>query len=75
MTNLFGGAIKSIVPSDFVDISVIREVPDHQEVFVDNNSNSSIIIEVLSRPDDVPDNAASRFYFDDLCQLNQVIKI
>ncbi|KAI3738985.1 hypothetical protein L2E82_29310 [Cichorium intybus] len=32
---LFGGAISTTLPLRFEDVSNIREVPDHQEVFVD----------------------------------------
>lgn len=61
--SLYGGSIESKLPSRFIDVSTLRVVPDHQEVFVHSwspdgdttvstVSNSSvdvsIIIELLS---------------------------
>ena len=56
MTLLFGGAISLEIPIDYVDArylsicnlsSDFRPIPSHQEVFVDSNSDSSLIIEIL----------------------------
>ncbi|KAJ3218728.1 hypothetical protein HDU67_004248 [Dinochytrium kinnereticum] len=45
---LFGGAITISLPDRFVDASVLREVPDNQEVFIDTKgTDQSIIIELL----------------------------
>lgn len=53
-TPLFGGAMTCLLPASFEDISEYRTVPDHQEVFVDKLSNTSITIEILARAEDVP---------------------
>ncbi|KAI8055162.1 hypothetical protein BDF22DRAFT_654081 [Syncephalis plumigaleata] len=45
--NLFGGAIHAAIPKQFIDVSEIREVPDNQEVFADNETEESIIVELL----------------------------
>lgn len=46
---LFGGAITADIPSTLLDASNLREVPDHQEVFVGTSygQNASLIIELL----------------------------
>ncbi|KAL7753019.1 hypothetical protein RI367_001470 [Sorochytrium milnesiophthora] len=44
---LFGGAISALVPANFADTSQFREVPDNQEVFVDMQSDVSLIFELL----------------------------
>jgi hypothetical protein len=53
-TELFGGAMSCLMPASFEDISGYRTVPDHQEVFVDKESNTSVTIEILARAEDVP---------------------
>ena len=50
---LFGGGISVKVPKDFKDVSVFRQVPDHQEVFVSNESDDTLIIELLETPSDL----------------------
>ncbi|KAM0754020.1 Mog1p/PsbP-like protein [Meredithblackwellia eburnea MCA 4105] len=47
---LYGGAITAPIPLGYTDASTLRQVPDEQEVWIDNNSNTSIIIEVLQQP-------------------------
>lgn len=47
---LFGGALSIKVPKDFKDVSAFRQVPDHQEVFVSNDSDDSLIVELLETP-------------------------
>lgn len=45
---LFGGAMElHHLPSTFTNIAIFRQVPDHQEVFVDNFSNASLMVELL----------------------------
>ena len=44
---LYGGAISFRVPRDFDDVSNLRPVPDHQEVYVQRNGINSIIVELL----------------------------
>ncbi len=68
---LFGGAIVSKLPETFVDVSQFREIPDHQEVFVDNDSDASLIIELLDYDTELSDDHAIRQYFDDLAKDNE----
>ncbi|MFS7992645.1 putative ran-interacting Mog1 protein [Helianthus anomalus] len=63
---LFGGAISTTFPLRFEDVSNIREVPDHQEVFVDPARDESLIIELLEMKHDVPDNGSATWFLQDL---------
>lgn len=71
VTELFGGAMSCLLPGSFEDISQYRPVPDHQEVFVDKDSNSSIMVEILAREDEVPSATAATYFFDDLAEFNK----
>ncbi|ERM94432.1 hypothetical protein AMTRI_Chr04g252830 [Amborella trichopoda] len=63
---LFGGAISSAFPNRFQDVSNIRQVPDHQEVFVDPNRDESIIFELLDLKRDVEDSGSALWFLQDL---------
>jgi len=63
---LFGGAISSTFPQRFQDLSHIREVPDHQEVFADPNRDESLIVELLDLKHDVADNQSALWFLQDL---------
>ncbi|KAL5121112.1 hypothetical protein ACEQ8H_000963 [Pleosporales sp. CAS-2024a] len=65
-TPLFGGAITVDLPSHFADTSQIREVPDHQEVYLDADGYSSIVIEMLEYVDKSSDEEALQYHFADL---------
>lgn len=69
---LFGGAISMSLPSHWKDVSLIRQVPDHQEVYQDisstgckNDGTYCCILEILERQD-VNDSDAIEFFFHDL---------
>ena len=72
-TPLFGGALRMSIPSSFVDISTLREIPDHQEAFSDKSSDRSLVVEVLQR---VTDEDTQQFttpacyFFHDLAEAN-----
>lgn len=57
---LYGGAISCDVPSSFADVSQVREVPDHQEVFADGDSDRSLVVEILERRQELPDARDAR---------------
>ncbi|KAK3223070.1 hypothetical protein Dsin_010095 [Dipteronia sinensis] len=63
---LFGGAIATAFPHRFQDVSNIRQVPDHQEVFVDPARDESLIFELLDFKDDVGDNGSAAWFLQDL---------
>nr|XP_009804048.1 PREDICTED: probable ran guanine nucleotide release factor isoform X2 [Nicotiana sylvestris] len=63
---LFGGAISSTFPLRFQDVSNVRQVPDHQEVFVDPGRDESLIIELLDLKLDVADSGSATWFLQDL---------
>lgn len=69
---LWGGALTCSLPEDAGDISAIREVPDHQEVWV-LPGDQSVIFELLERQD-VSDSDAPSFFWDDLMDTNDTAK-
>lgn len=58
----------------FFDVSTLRPVPDNQEVFVNKHDNTSIVFEILEYDASVPDHAAAEYYWNDLCETNNVGK-
>lgn len=63
---LFGGAISTTFPLRFQDVSNIRQVPDHQEVFVDPARDESLIFELLDYKHDVGDEGSAVWFIQDL---------
>ncbi|KAL6562527.1 hypothetical protein OROGR_003534 [Orobanche gracilis] len=66
LRSLFGGAIVSTFPLRFEDVSNIRQVPDHQEVFVDPRRDESLIFELLDLKTDVADQGSATWFLQDL---------
>ncbi|KAH8584682.1 RAN guanine nucleotide release factor [Cryptosporidium sp. chipmunk genotype I] len=67
---LYGGAIELNIPKEFDDISNVRDIPDHQEVFVDKLSECSIIVEILDLVDSVGRGNVAEYYFKDISEFN-----
>lgn len=82
---LFGGAMSILIPSQWRDVSEIRQVPDNQEVFQDcifadgsivhselgiQGSGGCVVIEILEREDGLNDDNAAEFFFKDLAEAN-----
>ncbi|KAH9946288.1 Mog1p/PsbP-like protein [Epithele typhae] len=67
---LFGGAITVTLPSELIDASNFRQVPDTQEVFVSPNSGLSVIVEVLQSVAATDPREAAGFHFDALAHDN-----
>jgi hypothetical protein len=65
---LFGGTITCDIPSEWRDVSDIRQVPDHQECFQEIDG-AALVIEILDQQE-VPDADAASFFFDDLAESN-----
>ncbi|XP_020959903.1 probable ran guanine nucleotide release factor isoform X2 [Arachis ipaensis] len=63
---LFGGKLSSLFPHRFQDVSDIRQVPDHQEVFADATRDESLIFELLEYKHDVADNGSAVWFLQDL---------
>lgn len=66
--NLFGGAITVQIPREFSDISVIRAVPDNQEVFSHAETDRSVIIELLELQDIPPDCFPAEFHLNSIAE-------
>lgn len=59
--------------SNILPCIILTQVPDHQEVYVDRDSEMSLIVELLSYDEDVSDDQAAAHYYNDLAQCNEVI--
>ena len=68
---LFGGAISCILNEEYIDVSDLRQVPDNQEVFMHKESNSTIVVEVLEYQENVRNEQACQYFYDDLCSANE----
>ncbi|KAL4944818.1 hypothetical protein BDV06DRAFT_232412 [Aspergillus oleicola] len=47
--NLYGGAIKATIPEGWLDASDLRQIPDHQELFLSPTTLSNLIFEINER--------------------------
>lgn len=79
---LYGGAITTVLPDGFLDVSLLREVPDTQEVYVNSRDpaasvsndglgyNESIIFDLLQRIEVEDDRMALDFHLKEISELN-----
>lgn len=71
---LFGGAITCDIPTVWRDVSDIRQVPDHQECWLDiGDDGAFLVVEVMDRQSSVADADAASFFFRDLAEANGII--
>jgi Ran-interacting Mog1 protein len=82
LRQLWGGAAQAVIPSSFIDLSDLRQVPDHQECWMDDAGTGGgtsdqqdaasrlLVFELLEHRDSVQDSDAARFYFADLADAN-----
>lgn len=73
--SLYGGAITCDIPSDWCDLSQVRQVPDHQEVYQDcsletDGAGACVIFEILEREGHIRNEEAALYFFDDLADAN-----
>jgi hypothetical protein len=68
---LFGGAITCEIPSCWRDVSLIRQVPDHQECFQETEG-AILVVEILEQQQNVSDADVASFLFNDLAEANGV---
>jgi hypothetical protein len=73
---LFGGSITCDIPASWRDVSNVRQVPDHQEVYQGLSENPIIpgpclIVELVEHQEVTNDEAAA-FFFRDLANANGV---
>jgi len=67
---LYGGAITVVLPSSYHDVSSHRQVPDHQEVWLDLNGDCSFICEIVEAQSEVSPGEAAAYFWQDLCESN-----
>lgn len=67
---LFGGAIHIALPTRFDDTSQFREVPDHQEVFSDPDTDQSVIVEIVEFDPSIPDVEIGKFHLDEIAHVS-----
>ncbi|CCK68462.1 Ran GTPase-binding protein MOG1 KNAG_0B00130 [Huiozyma naganishii CBS 8797] len=80
---LYGGAVSTVVPDGFLDVSLLREVPDTQEVYVNSRTaaevaqctdglgeDESILVDLLQRVDADSDEEALRVHVGEIAELN-----
>ncbi|KAF5221530.1 hypothetical protein ECC02_005417 [Trypanosoma cruzi] len=71
VVELFGGAIRCLLPVTTVDVSEFRQVPDTQEVYTEAETGMCIIVELLARQSEVSDRECGAFFFKDLAHANE----
>ena len=67
---LYGGAMSIVVPKRFRDVSDFRPVPDSQEVFTCLDTSEMLIVEIMEYQNDVSDEKAAKFFFEELAEQN-----
>ena len=60
-TELYGGAISCSIPDDFFNASILRQIPDNQEVFANSKSDQSIIFEIVEYQHQIKDENIAKF--------------
>lgn len=79
--DLYGGAISTVLPEGFLDASLLREVPDTQEIFVNSREtgekfedglglNESIVVDLLERVSEINDYGALKVHLEEITDLN-----
>lgn len=72
--DLYGGAITCEIPSDWRDVSDIRQVPDHQECWQQQGPEGAVlVVEILEREQSVSDENAATYFFRDLAEANGAV--
>jgi hypothetical protein len=70
-TPLYGGAITADIPTAWKDVSDIRQVPDHQEVYIGPGEDEPCFVtEILEHQTTVSDETAATYFFEDLVEAN-----
>lgn len=78
---LYGGAVETFLPEGFLDASLLREIPDTQEVYVNSRQDDeqyddglgkseSIVIDLLERVNEDDDSKALKEHVADISNLN-----
>ncbi|MCJ1481080.1 hypothetical protein MMC06_001236 [Schaereria dolodes] len=68
-TELFGGAIVVDLPEGYADVSTIRQVPDHQEVYLHTTGLTSLIFDITERITHLSsDEEALQYHLEDIIE-------
>jgi len=60
---LYGGAFSISLEPRFFDVSLIRQIGDHEEVWTDAKTDQTWITELLEREDDEKDESAIQYHY------------
>lgn len=66
---LYGGHFAARVPVSFIDISTVRQVPNHQEFYADTSSGFNVIFEI-NEMQKVENSKCIEYFFNDLAKGN-----
>lgn len=72
LRQLYGGSIECLVPEGWRDVSDVRQVPDNQECWQDDEGRL-LVIEILEYQTDVNNDQAAEYFFADLAESNGVV--
>jgi hypothetical protein len=65
---LYGGAITVELPKPYIDASDFRQIPDHQEVFLSQETLTSVIFEINQYVETSTETSAVHFHFTDVIE-------
>jgi hypothetical protein len=70
---LYGGALTISLPSSFIDVSGMRPMPDHQEIFCDTATDQSMVIEIVEMG--LSEGNVAAYYLRDWIEQNKAISV
>ncbi|KAK4469475.1 hypothetical protein MN116_007023 [Schistosoma mekongi] len=68
---LFDGAFQCLLPTNVIDASDLRQIPDNQEVFVHPSTSQSITIDIMEYVDANNREDAARIHFSEISASNE----
>ncbi|CAH8498875.1 unnamed protein product [Heterobilharzia americana] len=68
---LFDSAFRCLLPTNVIDASNLRQIPDNQEVFLHPSTSQSIIIEIMDHVEASDHEDAARVHFDAIGESNE----
>jgi Ran-interacting Mog1 protein len=72
MRDLFGGSIVCNFPQTYMDVSHVREIPDNEEVFYEDATDSCLVVDLLEYAQEVSDDHVAEYQFQDIAEGNEV---
>jgi len=72
--SLFGGAFTCSLPTNALDTSQFREVPDNQEVFCHEKTDQSIMFDILEYQPQVQGEQAIKYHYADIADFNDAME-